>query len=51
MLRFDLWLFYIFLDKDHEIILDHAFTLCLKLMLNKIKEIMGPTSIYTPLGT
>jgi hypothetical protein len=25
--------------------------LCLKLMLNKLKEMKGPTSIYTPLGT
>jgi hypothetical protein len=24
---------------------------CLKLMLNKLKEMRGPISIYTPLGT
>jgi len=24
---------------------------CLKLMLNKLKEMRGPTFIYTPLGT
>ncbi len=25
--------------------------LCLRLMLNILKEMRGPTSIYTPLGT
>jgi len=25
--------------------------LCLKLMLNKLKEMKGPTFIHTPLGT
>jgi hypothetical protein len=25
--------------------------LCLRLMLNRLKEIRGPTPIYTPLGT
>jgi hypothetical protein len=25
--------------------------LCLRLMLNKLKEMRGPTPIYTPLGT
>jgi len=25
--------------------------LCLKLMLNRLKEMKGPTPMYTPLGT
>jgi hypothetical protein len=29
----------------------YGVRLCLRLMLNKLKEMRGPISIYTPLGT